>query len=146
MDKETYALTEVRPLAYSFLSIGPKGAIRKLVVFQHTGVADEYNLALLDETPDGFSDLTVSDNNDMERVLATVIRAVNRFFDQMPEITLVFAGSSDARNRLYRVVITKYLNQISERFIVFGIRNDDVEKFVSNTNYTAFVIRLNYEN
>lgn len=145
MDTETYAVTEVQPLSYSFISVGPKGAIRKIVVFQKTGVADEYNLALLDETPAGFSDLTISDNNDMERVLATVIQTIDLFFEQLPQSVLIFTGSSAARTRLYRAVIAKYLHRASAQFTIFGVRNDDVEKFVSNTNYTAFIIRLNHE-
>ena len=145
MDKDTYPVTEIQPLIYSFISVGPKGQIRKIIAYQATDVEDEYNLALLDETAGGFSDLPVTANDDMDRVLATVIGSINFFFDQHPNATLVFTGSSDARTRLYRAIIGKFIDRISEKFDVYGVRNDDYENFVRNRSYESFIIRLRHE-
>ena len=146
MDKDTYPVTEVQPLIYSFVSVGPKGQIRKIIAYQSTGVPNEYNLALLDETAAGFSDLTVTANEDMERVLATVIQTIDLFFSQHPDATLFFTGSDKIRTRLYRAIISKYIDRASEKFDIYGVRNDDYEKFVSNRPYESFIIRLRYAN
>lgn len=146
MNKDVYPVTEVQPLIYSFSSIGPKGQIRKIIAYQPTDVADEYNLALLDETAVGFSDLTVTANEDRDRVLATVIQTIDLFFHWYPNATVIFTGSNDVRTRLYRAVIGKYMDKISEKFDIYGVRNDDYEKFVRNRAYNSFIIRLRYEN
>ena len=145
MDKNTYPVTEVQPLIYSFISVGPKGQVNKIVAYQPTDLPDQYNLALLDETASGFSDLTVTANNDMDRVLATVTHTMNLFFDRLPNATIIFAGSDAVRTRLYRAVIGKYIDRVSEKYTIYGVRNDDYEYFVSNRPYESFIIRLRHE-
>ena len=139
-------MTEVQPLIYSFISVGPRGQIKKIIAYQPTDVPDEYNLALLDETASGFSDLTVTANDDMDRVLATVIQTIDLFFNQYPRATLVFTGSDAVRTRLYRAVIGKYIDRVAEKFAIYGVRNDDYEKFVKNKLYESFIIQLRHEN
>jgi hypothetical protein len=146
MDRDTYPVTEIKPLIYSFVSVGPKGQIKKIVAYQATDSVDEYNLALLDETAVGFSDLTVTANNDMDRVLATVIQTIDLFFDQHPKATLIFTGSDSGRTRLYRAVIGKYIDKATEKFDIYGVRNDDYERFVRDRPYESFIIRMRYEN
>ena len=146
MDREPYLFTEIQPLVYTFVSKGPKGVIKKFVVYQPTDSPDEYSIALLDETAAGFSDSTVSDNKDMDRVLATVIETMTLFLDQNPYASLVFTGSSEARTRLYRAVVSRYVDRVSEKFDIYGVVNDDYEKFVVSRPYTSFIIRLRHEN
>ena len=67
---------------FEFISEVPKGAIRKLIEFQHTTESETYNLAFGDKHPvtGSIDDLIVSDNGDTEKVLATVVAAVYAFW------------------------------------------------------------------
>ena len=70
--------------SFEFISEGPKGKITKLVVFQLIQVSQQFsvfNLAFGDkeEGKENLNDLIVTDNDDTEKVLATVVAAVILF-------------------------------------------------------------------
>ncbi|MBX2923803.1 MAG: hypothetical protein KF746_16485 [Chitinophagaceae bacterium] len=50
-------------------------------------------------------------------------------------------GSSKARARLYRMGISKFLEEVSEDFEVLGERNGDWEIFSSDVEYEGFLAR-----
>ena len=129
---------------FEFISIGPKGAIKKRVQYKKiSDNEDIYNLAFGDvnaETDD-IDDKIVSNNNDMEKVLATVAATVFAFIDAYPEAIVYAKGSNLARNRLYRMGIANNLEEINNRFIVLGLLEDKRwVVFEKNTNYQAFLI------
>ena len=70
-------------LDFEFISIGPKGAITKVVRYREINVRGIYNLGFGDKEPEsGFiSDLSISNNNDSQKVLATVARTLYLFSD-----------------------------------------------------------------
>ena len=77
MKVEKYNLkTSSKGKRYEFISEGPKGAIRKLIEFQATHDLGLFNLAFGDKDPQTgeMDDLSVSDNGDMEKVLAPLRR------------------------------------------------------------------------
>ena len=96
-------------MVYEFLSEGPKGKIPKLVKYSETNLKDVYNLAFGDRnsTSGEIDDTVVSNNNDSEKVLATVVASVYAFTDKYPDSWIYATGSSKARTRLYRMGITK---------------------------------------
>jgi hypothetical protein len=130
-------------ITFDFISIGPKGLIEKRIQFQKIDDSDIYNLAFGDvnaETQD-FDDTSVSNNKDTEKVLATVAATVYSFTDRYPN-TLVFAtGSTSVRTRLYRIGISKNLEELKERFDVFGMLDNNVwVEYEKDMPYTAFYI------
>ena len=90
-------------LRFEFDSISPQKQISKVVEYtplpQNLNV---YNLGFGDKKEDDtIDDLVVSNNKDMELVLATIIQTMFKFFEARPDKTLIFLGSTESRTRLY---------------------------------------------
>lgn len=136
-------------LWFEFESVSKQKTVKKVVVytpFQEN--SNVFNLALADAFPDGsYSDKSVTNNDDMEKVMATVIRTVLRFFEKYPTKMLYIEGSTAERTRLYRIIISRELSEIEKTFTVYGLLESDTVIFQKNQNYNAFVIALkNKEN
>lgn len=116
--------------------------VRKAVEF--TLIQDNiYNLAFGDvDENDELNDLTVTNNKDMELVLATVIQTIIVFFETYPDRKVFFTGSSASRTRLYQIVVKKELLVLSQRFLVQGVRNGKLEAINNNKNYDAFLVQV----
>ncbi len=83
MKVEKYHLKSENTLTYfEFISVGSRGAIRKMIEFQTTSSPGLYNLAFGDKNPGtgGLDDLAISNNGDTEKVLGTVVAALYAFF------------------------------------------------------------------
>ena len=131
-------------LRFEFDSVSPQKHIRKVV--EYTPLPDNpriYNLGFGDLREDGnIDDLIVSNNQDMEMILSTVVQTIFKFFELKPTNTIIFLGSTKSRTRLYQIVITKYLLEAADFLTVRGIRNGRAELFVENQNYEAFLINI----
>lgn len=87
MKVEKYPLKSDETLSvFEFISVGSKGAIRKIIDFQLTDTTGLYNLAFGDKHPvtGEINDLAVTNNGDTEKVLATVVAALYMFLDNNP--------------------------------------------------------------
>lgn len=129
-------------LDYEFSSIGPKGYIKKVVRF--TQIANEvFNLGFgdLNEETGDISDISVTNNNDSRKVLATVASTVHDFTLHYPSSWIVAKGSSLSRTRLYRMGITNHWKEINSDFEVFGLKDEAWEPFETRRDYEAFLIR-----
>jgi hypothetical protein len=87
-------------------------------------------------------DLVVSDNKDMDKILATVIQTIFKFFESRPRNTILFLGSTESRTRLYQIVIAKNIDEMGDTLQIRGIRNGEIEEFVKGINYEGFLINL----
>jgi hypothetical protein len=127
---------------FEFVSIGLKGNIIKVVRYNEINVKGFYNLGFGDKDPlTGFiNDLTVTNNGDSQKVLATVAATLYAFIDRNPEAVVIATGSTEARTRLYRIGITNNLEVIEKDFFVFGLVNDEWKPFRKNTTYGAFLV------
>jgi hypothetical protein len=144
--KPTFYNFESSPdaLRFEFDSVSPQKSIRKIVEYtplpQNSNI---YNLGFGDLQEDGsIDDLIVSDNNDTEMVLSTIVRTIFSFFENRPEKTVLFLGSTESRTRLYQIIISKYIDDAKDAFQIRGIRNNEVENFVKGVSYNAFLINL----
>ncbi len=102
-----------------------------------------YNLAFGDVNVDSgeLDDLSVTNNGDTEKILATVAVAVNLFLNQHPDIGIYATGSTIARNRLYRMAISKYFERSESDIMILGqAENDDWLTFEKSINYKAFFV------
>jgi hypothetical protein len=130
-------------LLYEFLSEGPKGLIKKMVEYSETATENVYNLGFGDfeEKRGGINDLSVTNNGDSLKVLATVASTVYAFTEKYPKAWILATGSTAVRTRLYRMGITNNLEEIKEDFIVLGYTKDEQwEEFVIGEDYEAFLL------
>lgn len=133
-------------LTFEFVSEGKKGLIHKLVRYQPTNLKDLYNLAFGDkdhETGD-IDDKVISNNGDSEKVLTTVVATVYAFTDKYPEVWIYATGSTKARTRLYRMGISKFLDEVTTDFDILGELSDEWEEFKPGTEYDGFLVRRKY--
>lgn len=144
MDKPFYEFTiQDEALRFEFESVSDEQTIRKVIRYAETNVLDLYNLSLVDVLEDGAeSDTAVSDNGDMEMVLATVFQTFHVFLNRYPDGLIFFMGSTPARTRLYQIAIRRELTKALTRFAIRGLTDTGFELFVVNQTYKAFVIGL----
>lgn len=142
MQEESYPYSSTdRNFRYEFESVSDSKIVKKVVRITQTNVTNVYNLALFDILADGtLSDTSESRNKDLKTVLATVFRIVLDFYKQKPGAYLLFRGSDTRRHRLYSIVIARELKQLSERFVIHGLKNDELYPFEQNTHFDFYVI------
>ena len=128
---------------FEFESIGPKGVITKVVNYTEINVKGFFNLGFEDKDPQSgyISDLTVTNNNDSQKVLATVARTLYLFTEHYPKSVVIATGSTLARTRLYRIGIANNLTAIEQDFIILGLTEANWEPFRKNITYHAFSVR-----
>jgi hypothetical protein len=116
--------------------------IIKIIRFTQIGNIT-FNLAFgdLDEMTGVISDITVTNNDDSRKILATVAATVYDFTNQYPGSLVIAKGSTLSRTRFYRMGITNYWKQISIDFEVYGLKAGNWEPFTERRDYEAFLIR-----
>lgn len=130
-------------MTFEFVSESKERLIYKLVRFQETNLKDLYNLAFGDkdsETGD-IDDKVISNNGDSAKVLATVVASVYAFTDKYPNSWIYATGSTKARTRLYRMGISKYLEEIKQDFELLGETTSEWKEFEVGKEYEGFLIR-----
>ena len=144
MEEEPYhfQLTSRQTVRYQFDSISETEVVKKIVEFV---LIDKglslYNLSLLDALEDGVSDVSISNNKDMPKVLATVYQTILHFFTSSPHALVIFQGSSASRTRLYRIAIAKTKSDIDHKIRILGLINGEFEDFQEDRNYGSFLFQ-----
>ena len=96
-------------LPCEFFSEGPKGSIKKRVVFQSTDNPYPYNFALGDvNEANEVDDLAQTNNGDVMLVMATVANALFAFFEHYSTCFVFLEGGTNQRNWPYQRVIERY--------------------------------------
>ncbi len=130
---------------FKFISTGPNGSIIKFLVFKKLFVETLYNLSLLDVMPDGtYSDTHFSNNNDLRKILATILTAVIDCTAKFPDRQIFFQGSDEEGKRisLYHKAISKHLFVLEKEFYIYGITDDGTEEnFNPSKSYTAVLVK-----
>jgi len=144
MNEEGHPFTkEPEIFYYEFFSEGPNGKIRKVVQFQQISVADNiYNLGFGDfnEEIDEVDDLSVSNNQDTQKVLATVAKTVLNFMQNHPTAIVMAKGSTPSRTRLYQMGISQFWEEIATAFDVKGFKDNNWYPYERGKNFEAFFI------
>ncbi|MCE3228071.1 MAG: hypothetical protein K0S32_2622 [Bacteroidetes bacterium] len=129
-------------MEYSFTSTGPNGDKAKLIQYTYLEHENVCNLGFGVILPDGtIDDLIITNNGDMEKVLATVAHTVYSFTDSYPDIPIAAKGSTPSRTRLYRKLITLNYLEIEQDFSIYGKKNNSWELFVKGEDYEAFLVK-----
>jgi hypothetical protein len=129
-------------LTYTFYSEGPKGKILKIILYQPV-YEDLYNLAFGDANGEGFEfdDFIRTNNQDTDKVLATVASTLYDFFDHYNGALVIAQGSTHSRTRLYRRYLTAFLEAINSDFMLYGELEGELERFRTGLDYQSFLIR-----
>ena len=145
IDKYEYSKNEAS-LVFQFESVGPNGNILKVVQFtpHNSNGVTYFNLGFGDwnEQERRINDLSVTNNNDREKVLATVAATVIEFLDKFPDMMVYAQGSTLSRTRLYQIGISANYDEIAPLLNVYGFINGQWEEFKRNRNYEAFLVSL----
>lgn len=143
MNLEKYPVVSIdEHLVYEFLSEGPMGAIKKIIYFQQVN-GNLFNLLFGDwkEEEQMIDDMARSNNNDRNKVIATVASTVFDFLKHYPEAVVFIKGSTHSRTRLYQIGILTNWHEISQLLIIEGFRNNNWEFIEKQRNYLAFLVR-----
>lgn len=145
MDLEVYeCFSNNDTMKYWFYSTGPKGRIKKIIIYtKFTDSPVIYNLAFGDEdiVSGQINDAVISNNQDMEIVLATVVHTIKDFCDHYGKHLIFATGSTKSRTRLYQICISKFIAEIKRDFDIYGILGNSMVLFEKNVNYTAFLVK-----
>ncbi len=130
---------------YKFVSRGPNGAILKLLVFKKLFIDTVYNLSLLDVMADGsLSDTHFSNNNDLRKILATIVDVVIDYTAKFPDRQIFFQGSDEEGKRisLYHKAISRHLFVLEKEFHIYGLTDEGAEEvFNPAKEYIAVLVK-----
>lgn len=124
MNLERYQLkAESSLMIFEFVSEGPKGQITKIVQYSETNLKGFFNLGFgdKDHLTGEINDNVITNNDDSQKVLATVAASVYAFTDKYPDAWMYATGLTKARTRLYRMGITNNLIEIKKELSGFWI-------------------------
>jgi hypothetical protein len=130
--------------SFDFVSVGKKGEIRKRIIFMPTALSDVYALAFGNITESGeIDDLSISDNGDRNKILATVATAVDIYTKRHPDRMIYFMGSTKQRTRLYRMAVGLNLDELSRTYDIYAeaVKGFEFKSFYKNMEINAFLIK-----
>lgn len=147
MNKEKYPFkTNNSHANFEFESNGPNGIIKKVIEYYEIGKMPDgtpiFNLGFgdWDESLQTVGDLTISNNADRDKVLATVASSVLDVTDHFGNVAIYAKGSTPARTRLYQMGLNANIKEIEPLFDILGLTASGWEKIQQGVNYTEFLV------
>lgn len=137
MERQIYELSANADFTvFEFTSSGKNGRIRKAIKFTQTLNGNVYNLGFgdivfSDEATIEIDDDTLSNNGDLEKVIATVVHSVYLFVEHHPDMYILFGSSNKAKLRMYRMFLSRNLTQILQSFTVYGAIHNEKGQLVN---------------
>ena len=109
LDKYSFKINKTST-KFRFTSVGRLGKIEKVVRYEKMENEEIYNLGFGDRNPKTgeIDDTIVTNNGDIEKILATVAATLYFFTEINPNVYIYVTGSSESCIRLYRMAINKY--------------------------------------
>jgi hypothetical protein len=137
MDTQKYELSANADFTvFEFTSTGKNGVIRKAIKYSKTLNENVYNLGFgdiifSDETTIEVDDTNLSNNGDLDKVIATVVYSIYVFTQHYPEAYVLFGSSNPAKVRLHRMIISRNYEAITKNFLVFGAVHNEQGQLVN---------------
>lgn len=129
---------------YEFFSEGPKGKIKKVIRYSLIQKSPNriFNLGFGDwnEEKEEVNDKIATNNQDRQKVLATVAATVLDFTNAHSDAFIFAQGSTPARTRLYQMGISAFWGEIGPLFSITAYYNGEWQPFEKGINYEAFLI------
>jgi hypothetical protein len=142
MITDTYKLyTNNKATFFFFNSIGENGTIPKAILITHDS-QNKWNLAFGDVIDNDFSDSSISNNNDVAKVMGTVAKAAMDFLEKYPDRVILIRPVDLKRKRLYNVVFQRRHIELEEKFQILGKRKGRWSKYSSDLSYEKFQILI----
>lgn len=123
---------------FEFTSTGKNGPIQKAIKYTQTLNKDVYNLGFGDiissnETTGEveIDDIGISNNGDLQQVLATVAYSAYAFTERYPKAFILFGSSDKAKLRLYRMMLSHNLTEITKTFLLFGAIHNEQGQLIN---------------
>jgi hypothetical protein len=134
--------TEKGYSTFQFTSVGKKNIV-KVVTFQKTQQRGVYNLAMGDMIGKWlFSDIEISNNGDIRKVLTTVVNIVQIYTRKYPTRKIFITGNTPLKTIAYQRIIRMYHSVFINEFDIWGYIDEDVkEPFNLNGTYIAFIVK-----
>lgn len=126
----------------NFLVLVLKGASKRSSFSpQNSNGVTYFNLGFGDwnATKKRVDDLVTTNNQDREKVLATVAAIVIDFLENFPDAWIYVKGSTPARTRLYQMGLRANWEAINSYVVVYGYTGKEWQLFQRKTNYFAFL-------
>jgi hypothetical protein len=109
-----------------------------------TALSDVYALAFGNITESGeIDDLSISDNGDRNKILATVATAVDIYTKRHPDRMIYFIGSTKQRTRLYRMAVGLNLGELSRTYDIYAEpeKGFEFKPFYNDMEINAFLLK-----
>ncbi|GEP98418.1 DUF6934 family protein [Chitinophaga cymbidii] len=145
LDKYEY-LADQTFASFMFQSNGPRGSIRKIVNYQEVFPFPDgrpvINLGFgdWDEDIEKVDDSILSNNQDRDKVLATIASTIVEYTDIHGKMPIYAQGNTPVKTRLYQMAMNAHLHDIEQLFWVFGLSKGNWTKFEPGINFEAFMI------
>lgn len=124
-------------------------SIEKIVEFKPL-TANLWNLAFGDKKENDWEDNTISNNDDMRKVLQTIVNAIHLFLDFYPESDILIRPLDYQRKLLYNRTFQQKWSEIDKLFYVLAFVINDSNHIVEDYNptkiYDYFVISRKNDN
>jgi hypothetical protein len=134
--------------SFTFQSIGPNGIIKKIINYKQ--VPDSFladgrpviNIGFgdWDEMNGKVDDAIVSNNQDRDKILATVASTIIAFTDIYGRLPIYAQGSTPAKTRLYQMGINAHFKEVNALFWIYGLKGAEWSLFMPGVNYNAFLV------
>jgi hypothetical protein len=145
MIKEHYKYYAVKDKTFFFFeSYGVQGKIIKVVEIREFE-ENRWNLGFGDWNKGVIDDKTISNNNDVVKVIGTVAKIAYDFFDNYPNATIIIEPVDDKRKQLYNHVFQRHHKAIEATFIITGLIEDNEEPYSVENFYDVFEIKRKFE-
>jgi hypothetical protein len=106
-------------MEFHFESVGPNGTIRKIVKFTFYG-KQLCSLAFGDQIEGGFDDEVISDNDDMRKIMQTVVNITIFFSCIHAECKIVIQPVDRKRKLLYNRIFQVFETEVFRYYEVEG--------------------------
>jgi len=124
-----------------FVSVGHRGEIIKRIEFNRTYRPEIFSLSLSDIRKRARDTRSRSNNGDRDKILATVVYAIDIYTQRYPERWIHLAGNTKQKTRLYRMTIGLNLAELSKRFYIYAQINDEIRLFSVNMPVDSFLVK-----
>jgi hypothetical protein len=131
---------------FSFLSRGSMGIVKKVVELEAYPGTTIFNVLLVDEINGVRQDDTnLTGNNDALKVVNTIVRIIEKFFEMFPNASLFINGNTAIKKLMYE---RKIYQMDPGKYMVLGNRQEGqpmkpIERPVnSKPPYNAFLVFL----
>ncbi|MGC4035512.1 MAG: hypothetical protein QM764_06085 [Chitinophagaceae bacterium] len=149
MASKGYFATKKSITRYEFVSIGPNGQIKKRIEFTPLRKRNYFNVAFGDVMKNGrISDTVYSNNQDIVRIMATVVETMKDFLKENKAAKLVFTGSRDDRTAFYKNILGRYHKTLFANYTITALSKDENDNyqevefdFAVEKNYSLFIIK-----